>query len=118
MYTAGFHSGNQTTVITELNVTFNPVLGRTPPGPFTNFEGAPAPGVSLIVKWNGSQWVDERGQDWGDQVKLSLPDKDVHVIDAMANPTQQLTGSASFYTGAGSILFNMVLNPTPTSSCR
>ena len=111
VYAAGFHSGNQTTVITELNVTFNPVLGRTPPGPFTNFESAPAPGVSLIVKWNGSQWVDERGQDWSDQVKLSLPDKDVHVIDAMANPPQQLTGSAGFYTGVGTILFNMVVNP-------
>lgn len=76
MYAAGFHSGNQTTILTELNVTFNPVPGRRPPGPFTNRTGAPAPDVSLIVKWNGTQWVDERGQDspdWSDQVKLSLP---------------------------------------------
>jgi DNA-binding beta-propeller fold protein YncE len=88
VYAAGFHSGNQTTVITELNVTFNPVPGRTPPGPFTNSDLEPAPPVSLIVKWNGTRWVDELGQDWSDQVKLSLSDKDVHVIDAMANPPQ------------------------------
>jgi DNA-binding beta-propeller fold protein YncE len=111
VYAAGFHSGNQTTVITELNVTFNPVQGRTPPGPFTNSDLEPAPPVSLIVKWNGTKWVDELGQDWSDQVKLSLPDKDVHVIDAMANPPQQLAGPAGFYTGVGTILFNMVVNP-------
>jgi DNA-binding beta-propeller fold protein YncE len=110
VYAAGFHSGNQTTVITELNTTFNP-MGLIPPGPFTNSQLAPAPAVSVIVKWNGSQWVDELGQDWSDQVKLSLSDKDVHVIDAMANPPQQLAGSTGFYTGVGTILFNMVVNP-------
>lgn len=111
VYAAGFHSGNQTTVITELNVTFNPIPNRMPPGPFTNFEGEPAPGVSLIVRWNGTHWVDELGQDWNDQVKLSLPDKDVHVIDAMANPPQPLAGPDGFYAGVGTILFNMVVNP-------
>src|SRR5262249_22801903 len=111
VYAAGFHSGNQTTVITQLNVTFNPVPSRLPPGPFTNFAGALAPDVSLIVKWNGTHWVDELGQVWDDQVKLSLPDKDVHVIDAMANPPQQLAGSAGFYTEVRPVLFNMVVNP-------
>lgn len=110
VYAAGFHSGNQTTVITELNVTFNPI-GLTPLGPFTNVEGAPAPDVSLIVKWNGSHWVDELGRSWDNQVKLSLPDKDVHIIDAMATPPQQRAGAAGFYTGVGTILFNMVVNP-------
>jgi DNA-binding beta-propeller fold protein YncE len=111
VYAAGFHSGNQTTIVTELNVDFSFVPGRSPPPPFTNFAGAPSPGVSLIVKWNGSHWVDELGQIWDDQVKLSLPDKDVHVIDAMANPPRQLAGPAGFYTGVGTILFNMVVNP-------
>jgi DNA-binding beta-propeller fold protein YncE len=111
VYAAGFHSGNQTTIVTELNVDFSFVPGRAAPPPFTNAAGAPAPGVSLIVKWNGPHWVDELGQIWDDQVKLSLPDKDVHVIDAMANPPQQLAGSAGFYTGVGTILFNMVVNP-------
>jgi len=111
VYAAGFHTGNQTTIVTELNVDFSFVPGRTPPAPFTNFQGAPGPGVSVIVKWNGSHWVDEAGQVWDDQVKLSLPDKDVHVIDAMANPPQQLGGSAGAYAGVGTILFNMVVNP-------
>ena len=111
VYAAGFHSGNQTTIVTELNVDFSFVPGRAAPPPFTNAAGAPAPGVSLIVKWNGTHWVDELGQIWDDQVKLSLPDKDVHVIDAMANPPRQLAGSAGFYTGVGTILFNMVVNP-------
>ena len=44
-------------------------------------------------------------------MRLSLPDKDVHVIDAMANPPQQLTGPAGFYTRHENILFNMVVNP-------
>jgi len=111
VYAAGFHSGNQTTIVTELNVDFSFVRGRTGLPPFTNFARAPAPGVSLIVKWNGTHWVDEAGQIWDDQVRLSLPDKDVHVIDAMANPPRQLAGSAGFYAGVGTILFNMVVNP-------
>jgi DNA-binding beta-propeller fold protein YncE len=111
VYAAGFHSGNQTTVVTELNVDFSGVPGRTSPPPFRNFAGAPRPPVSLIVKWNGTHWVDELGQVWDDQVKLSLPDKDVHVIDAMANPPRQLSGSGGFHAGVGTILFNMVVNP-------
>ncbi len=110
VYAAGFHSGNRTTVITELNVT-NWLDDRTRPGPATNADGVAAPDVSLIVKWDGSHWRDALGQCWDDQVMLSLPDKDVHVIDAMANPPQQLAGAAGFYTGVGTILFNMVVNP-------
>ena len=108
VYAAGFHSGNQTTIVTELNATYH--LGnrqRLPPT--TNAQGVPAPGVSVIVKWNGSHWLDELGQVWDDQVKLSLPDKDVHVIDAMASPPRQVPGG--YYTGVGTILFNMVVNP-------
>jgi DNA-binding beta-propeller fold protein YncE len=111
VYAAGFHSGNQTTIVAELNVDFSVFPSRTPPSPLSNFQGVPAPGVSLIVKWNGHHWVDELGQIWDDQVRLSLPDKDVHVIDAMASPPQQLSGPAGFYTGVGTILFNMVVNP-------
>jgi DNA-binding beta-propeller fold protein YncE len=110
VYAAGFHTGNQTTVVTELNATFNRG-NRAPLPPATNLQGVPAPPASIIVKWNGSHWLDELGQIWDDQVKLSLPDKDVHVIDAMASPPRQLAGSAGFYTGVGTILFNMVVNP-------
>jgi len=44
-------------------------------------------------------------------VKFSLPDKDVFVIDAMADPPAQLGGAAGFYAGVGTILFNMIGTP-------
>jgi YVTN family beta-propeller protein len=44
-------------------------------------------------------------------VRISLPDKDVFVIDANANPPAQSPGAAGFYTGVGTVLYNMVVNP-------
>lgn len=44
-------------------------------------------------------------------MKLSLPDKDVFVLDAMTNPPQQLAGDAGFFTGVGTILYTMAVNP-------
>ncbi|MEO5728175.1 MAG: hypothetical protein ABI134_08260, partial [Byssovorax sp.] len=51
------------------------------------------------------------GRSWDSEVKLNLPDKDVFVIDATANPPAQLSGSAGFYVGVGTVLFNMAVNP-------
>lgn len=121
------------------NVVAGPctVSGVTVPGglplPTTDHTGAAAPEVGLIVKWNGSYWADKAcaggskygwscktdadcpgsvcGRNWNNAVKFNLPDKDVFVIDAMANPPVQLAGSAGFYTGVGTILFNMAVNP-------
>jgi len=113
------------------------VSGVTYPGglplPTRNYKGEAAPEVGLIVKWNGSYWADKAcaggskygwscltdadcpgsvcGRNWNNAVKFNLPDKDVFVIDANANPPAQLPGSAGFYTGVGTILFNMVTNP-------
>ena len=64
------------------------------PGPATNFEGKPAPEIGVIVQWNGSHWLDTIGRSWDSLVKFSLPDKDVFVIDANANPPQQLAARA------------------------
>jgi len=44
-------------------------------------------------------------------VKFSLPDKDVFVLDAMANPPQQLPGAGGFFQGVGTILYSMVVHP-------
>ncbi len=44
-------------------------------------------------------------------MRFSLPDKDVFVIDALANPPVQRAGSSGFYTGVGTILYNMIVNP-------
>ncbi|MDC0677780.1 beta-propeller fold lactonase family protein [Sorangium atrum] len=111
VYAAAFHSGNRTTVIDESLVPDGGEAAGGLPGPDTNFEGVPRPEVGLILKFNGAHWVDELGRPFDDAVRLSLPDKDVFVIDALANPPRQVDGPGGFFTGVGTILFNMVVNP-------
>jgi DNA-binding beta-propeller fold protein YncE len=111
VYAAAFHSGNRTTTIHDTLVPDGGEAAGGLPGPNTNFEGIPAPEVGLIVRFDGQHWVDELNRPWDDKVRFSLPDKDVFVLDATANPPAQIAGSAGFYTGVGTILFNMVVNP-------
>ena len=110
VYAAGFHTGNQTTIVPETSLPdgFGP---DGVAGPATNAEGRPAPEVGAIVKWNGAHWVDALGRPRDQFVKFSLPDKDVFVLDAMANPPRQLPGAAGFFQGVGTILYNMAVNP-------
>ncbi|MBZ5710633.1 hypothetical protein [Nannocystis pusilla] len=105
VYAAAHFSGNRTTTIDSVLVA-----GDTPE-PNENHAGIPAPGNPLIVKYDGQHWVDERGDQWDDNVKFSLPDKDVFVIDANAATPKQVSGNAGFYTGVGAILYNMIVNP-------
>lgn len=107
VYAAGFHTGNKTTVVNRVFVQQN---GGAPP-PTANIEGLEQPPPALIVKHDGEHWVDELGRSWDDFVMFSLPDKDVFVIDAMANPPAQLDGPDGFYQGVGTVLFNMAVNP-------
>jgi DNA-binding beta-propeller fold protein YncE len=111
VYAAGFHTGNRTTTINELLIPDGGEANGGLPGPRTNADGVPAPETSLIVKFNGSHWVDELGRTWDDKVKFSLPDKDVFVLDATANPPAQVPGAGGFYTGVGTILYNIAVNP-------
>jgi YVTN family beta-propeller protein len=108
VYAAVFHSGNRTTTLSE-GVVPNSGPNQLPP-PKTNFEGVAGPEVGLIVRYDGTKWTDELGRDWSASVRFSLPDKDVFAIDANANPPIEVAGP-SFYTGVGTILFNMVTNP-------
>jgi len=110
VYAAGFHTGNQTTSINDLMIPdgFGP---DGVPGPSTNAEGQPAPEVGVIVKWNGTHWVDAAGRVRDQYVKFSLPDKDVFVLDATANPPRQLAGPSGFFQGVGTILYSMIVNP-------
>jgi DNA-binding beta-propeller fold protein YncE len=107
VYAAGFHTGNRTTTVFSVNVGDG---GGSPP-PATNFEGFVAPAVGLIVKHDGSHWLDELGRIWDSSVKFSLPDKDVFTIDAMASPPSPVQTTGGFFTGVGTILFNMAVNP-------
>jgi DNA-binding beta-propeller fold protein YncE len=110
VYAAGFHTGNRTTIVPETSLPdgFGP---DGVPGPTTNAEGRPAPETGAIVKWNGSHWVDALGRPRDQFVKFSLPDKDVFVLDAMANPPRQLAGAGGFFQGVGTILYTMAVNP-------
>ncbi|PTL83007.1 hypothetical protein DAT35_13370 [Vitiosangium sp. GDMCC 1.1324] len=111
VYAAAFHSGNRTTALSELQVPDGGEAAGGVPGPNFSLAGVPAPEVGLIVKFNGEHWVDVLNRPWDDQVRFSLPDKDVFVIDANANPPAKLTGPGGFYSGVGTVLFNMVVNP-------
>ncbi|HEV7398517.1 MAG TPA: hypothetical protein VGN86_18535, partial [Pyrinomonadaceae bacterium] len=76
-----FESGNQTTVVEFDDVANN----GGPPAPVPGLKpGLPQPpAVGLIVKWNGSNWSDERGDGrWTPFVFYSLADVDVVILDA------------------------------------
>ncbi len=109
VYAAGFHTGNRTTTLFQELV---PVGGEANGGlPATRVDaaGEAQPETGLIVKFNGQHWLDELGRTWDDKVRFSLPDKDVFVIDATANPPAPVSGGA--FMGVGTVLFNMVVNP-------
>jgi DNA-binding beta-propeller fold protein YncE len=131
VYAAVFHSGNQTTTLSEGVVcdggTLAPpcsladgihVPGGLPgsgvpgglPAPNQNFAGVPAPEVGLIVTWSESagQWQDQLGRNWTNAVRFSLPDLDVFSIDATAMPPVE-TGT---FAHVGTVLFNMIVNPS------
>ncbi len=121
VYAAVFHSGNQTTTVTEALVPNGGTNATGPndcsaapgglPPPNTNFQNKPGPEVGLIVKFDGTHWRDELGRCWDAAVKFSLPDKDVFAIDANANPPTQVAGAGGFASGVGTILFDMAVNP-------
>jgi len=81
VFVSVFESGNQTAVVPE------PVVrargGLPPPSP-PLAPGLPAaPSTGLVVRWNGSGWVDERGDArWTSAIPFRLADVDVAVIDA------------------------------------
>lgn len=107
VYAAGFKTGTQTTTVWVSKVT---EMGGAPE-PKTNAAGEVQPASGLIVKWNGEHWVDEIGRIFDQHVKFSLPDKDVFKIDADANPPVLASGSDADFSGVGSVLFNMIINP-------
>ena len=114
VFVAPFKSGNQTTVIPEAVVCNGFQLGQSCSlGPFTipggavgpsdNADGANAPEVGLIVKFNNQSgnWEDDIGTDWSGIVNFDLPDTDVFQFNAN---TLQLTRS---WAHVGTTIFNM-----------
>ncbi len=130
VYAAGFHTGNRTTSIHAGHLqgtNFEPLtcsdfFGAIPGlstwcpdkdmlPPYTNFEGRPQPVQGVIAKFDGTSWRDSLGRIWDNFVRFSLPDHDVFVVDAMADPPQAIEGAAGVWSGVGTILFNMAVNP-------
>jgi len=110
VYAAAFQSGNQTTSVSEYAVHTMYPLGM--PGPATITLGTtviPQPPTGLIVKYNGSHWVDAYGTVFDPFVKVNLPDEDVFAIDANASPPAAI--ASGVYAHVGTTLFNMAVNP-------
>ncbi|KYF51482.1 hypothetical protein BE08_37235, partial [Sorangium cellulosum] len=107
VYAAAFHSGNRTTVV-ETNVVN---LGLGLPPPTTNAAAEAQPSAPLIVRFNGQHWVDELNRSWDDKVNFALPDKDVFVLDALADPPVPVAGPEGAFGGVGTVLYNMAVNP-------
>ncbi len=114
VYVAAYQSGNQTTVINETAVPngFGANGAFGPPNNCWQNDADPAceqsvaaPEQGVIVKFNGTNWLDQNGTNWNSLVRFSLPDRDVFTVNA-----NTLT-SGSIYTGVGTILFNMAVNP-------
>jgi len=125
VYAAVFHSGNQTTTISDtmvcdtsdINIANNVVEGpcqisgiEMPGGlplPHHNAEGDRRPEAGLILKFDNASktWRDELDRNWNNAVRFDLPDFDVFAIDATT-----LNETAAF-SHVGTILFNMVVNP-------
>jgi DNA-binding beta-propeller fold protein YncE len=127
VYAAVFHSGNETTTVSEGvvcddgNKSDNLVAGSctiqgvTMPGGLPNPErdasGEPRPETGLIVRFDGTHWTDELGRNWDNGVRFNLPDRDVFVINADAGTPVQVAGAAGFFQHVGTVLFNMTVNP-------
>src|SRR5438552_3055624 len=109
VYAAVFNSGNRTTTITEQVVSNTNNPHGLPPPPPGSTPGAPSTG--LIVKFNGTQWVDEINRDWSAFVPFALPDKDVFLINADSTPLAP-AGGTNVVTGVGTVIFNMAVRPT------
>jgi hypothetical protein len=125
VYAAVFHSGNQTTPLSE-GVVCNGGQGAAPctsvsgemtfpgglPLPNTNCSGAPQPEVGLIVKFNGvsGQWEDELGRNWNNAVRFNLPDEDVFSINA-----DTLAVGGTPWDHVGTIIFDMIVDPSNPS---
>ena len=108
VYAAAFNSGNQTATVAPGVITDEGEEAGGLPAPNVHQGGDPEPDNGLIVRFDGEHWVDELDRIWDDQIKFDLPDEDVFVIDA-TSPIPSLAGEV--FTGVGTTLFNMVVNP-------
>jgi YVTN family beta-propeller protein len=107
VFVSVFESGNQTTIVPTAQV--RTAGGLPKPVPKMSKKLPKAPDTGLIVKWNGSQWADERGDTkWNQFVPYTLADIDVVVLDA-SGPSIAISQEIS---GVGTHIGNSVLDPS------
>jgi YVTN family beta-propeller protein len=111
VYAAAHASGNRTTTVHRLFIPDGGEAAGGSPAPNANHAGVPQPDTGLIVKFDGAHWVDELGRAWDDKVRFNLPDQDVFVIDAMAAVPKPVQGTKGFFSGVGTVLYDMIVNP-------
>jgi DNA-binding beta-propeller fold protein YncE len=111
VFVAAHASGSRTTTVHEAFVPDGGEAAGGTPLPNTNYAGVHHFETGLIVKHNGAHWVDELGRTWDNGIKFNLPDKDVFVINAMAGTPKQFPGPNGSFSGVGTILYNMIVNP-------
>lgn len=110
VYAGIFNSGNSTTIV-HADIGGG---GLEKPGPQADAAGNPQPRTAMIVRFDGTHWVDDGDPEndepprvWDERVNLDLPDYDVFEIDARANPPAELRR----VSGVGTTLFNIAVNP-------
>ena len=119
VYVAAFNSGNATasTFAATIPGLANPLPPFAPSSQLPGFNvnvnafGEEQPPTSVIVKYNGTHWLDENGGIRDVEMMFIMPDRDVFTINANANPPVALNGPTDIYAHVGTILFNMIVNP-------
>lgn len=119
VYMAAFFSGNATA--STFGGNFFGFSNPLPPVqlfPFLPFQinvnafGQPQALTGIIAKYDGTHWKDENGLIRDAELPFTLPDRDVFAIDATASPPRSITGPAGVYSHVGTMLFNMIVNPS------
>lgn len=115
VHAAAFLSGNGTTAIPApaADPTSAQALGdgfSPPPAtpPTEDSDGRRAPGTAVMVRWNGTQWLDNARRDWTPRMRYRLPDFDLFTLDTDAEEPSVVAKAS----GVGTVLFALAVSPT------
>jgi DNA-binding beta-propeller fold protein YncE len=97
-------AGNRSTVVSQEAVSFAGGPPPAVPAPSPAIADS-APGVGLIVKKTGANWLDETGQNWNFFIQYDVTDYGLVILDANA---RAITGQSP---GVGTVNFNAAWNP-------
>jgi YVTN family beta-propeller protein len=103
VYVTALEGGNRTTTVPAAVVTANG--GPPAPNPPKNPALPNPPRTGLIVRHNGTAWVDETGHSWSAVVPYTLLDNDVLELNAAT-----LSVTRGFHD-AGTAMFNVAVHP-------